>query len=433
MRIRQIVKGTILVAGGLFATFAGAQSTALSLAQALKAAQSNMDVTLARSAAVAAQADVQAADRAPFPTLSAKFSSIDLQNGNGDGSLLGERRYDKGVGIDWTWERGNKRVLRTESAQRSAAAAQADVEEVQVLQLLAASAAFFDLAAAQDRVTQVEAIANGTAQIASNAMRRVTAGDLARQEALRLDIESERAKGDVVAATLDRQRAAYALASVLGVTPSARSLLARADWPPLDQSQPEAGVQDGAQNAALASWTDSRADIRAATERVAAARAALEGAGAQKKADITWGVSLDHFPGTSTALLELRMQMPLQFGYHFQGETGRAQAQLTAAQGTLEKMRQTAGLELRGLQAQLQSAAKRRQIYEQDILPRASQVAAQAELAYVKGALTLNDLFDARRTLRATGLEALTARADHAKALIAWKLRTQPVAPLLVE
>ena len=429
MRIRQIVKGGILVAGGLFATFAGAQSTALSLAQALKAAQSNMDVTLARSAAVAAQADVLAADRAPFPTLSAKFSSIDLQNGNGDGSLLADRRYDKGVGLDWTWERGNKRVLRTESAQRSAAAAQADVEEVQVLQLLAASAAFYDLAAAQDRVTQVEAIAAGTAQIASNAMRRVTAGDLARQEALRLDIESERAKGDVVVATLDRQRAAYALASVLGGTPSARSLLARADWPPLDQSPPEAGAQDGV----LASWTDSRADIRAATERVAAARAALDGAGAQKKADITWGVSLDHFPGTSTALLELRMQMPLQFGYHFQGETGRAQAQLTAAQDTLEKMRQSAGLELRGLQAQLQSARQRRQIYEQDILPRAAQVAAQAELAYVKGALTLNDLFDARRTLRATGLEALTARADHAKALTAWKLRTQPVAPQLVE
>ena len=437
MRMRQIVKAAVAVVAGLSSTFAGAQSMELSLAQALKAAHNNVEVALARSAAVAAQADVQAADRAPFPTLSAKFSSIDLQNGNGDGSLLADRRYDKGVGIDWTWERGNKRVLRTESAQRGAAAAQADVEEIQVQQLLAASAAFFDLAAAQDRVMQVEAIAAGTAQIASNAMRRVTAGDLARQEALRLDIESERAKGDVVAATLDRQRAAYALASVLGVAPSARTLQARADWSSLDQSQPEAGGQDGVPANWTDNWTDSRvavrADVRAATERVAAARAALDGAGAQKKADITWGMSLDHFPGTSTALLELRMQMPLQFGYHFQGETGRAQAQLTSAQDTLEKMRQMAALELRGLQTQLQSARARRQIYEQDILPRARQVAAQAELAYVKGALTLNDLFDARRTLRATGLEALAARADHAKTLTAWKLRTQPVAPLLVE
>ena len=437
MRMRQIVKAAVAVVAGLSSTFAGAQSMELSLAQALKAAHNNVEVALARSAAVAAQADVHAADRAPFPTLSAKFSSIDLQNGNGDGSLLADRRYDKGVGIDWTWERGNKRVLRTESAQRGAAAAQADVEEIQVQQLLAASAAFFDLAAAQDRVMQVEAIAAGTAQIASNAMRRVTAGDLARQEALRLDIESERAKGDVVAATLDRQRAAYALASVLGVAPSARTLQARADWSSLDQSQPEAGGQDGVPANWTDNWTDSRvavrADVRAATERVAAARAALDGAGAQKKADITWGMSLDHFPGTSTALLELRMQMPLQFGYHFQGETGRAQAQLTSAQDTLEKMRQMAALELRGLQTQLQSARARRQIYEQDILPRARQVAAQAELAYVKGALTLNDLFDARRTLRATGLEALAARADHAKTLTAWKLRTQPVAPLLVE
>ncbi len=91
------------------------------------------------------------------------------------------------------------------------------------------------------------------------------------------------------------------------------------------------------------------------------------------------------------------------------------------------------GLELHGLQAQLQSTTQRSQSYQRDILPRASQVAAQAELAYTKGALTLSDLLDARRTLRATGLEALAAQAEHAKALTAWRLRTQSLAALLTE
>jgi cobalt-zinc-cadmium efflux system outer membrane protein len=52
-------------------------------------------------------------------------------------------------------------------------------------------------------------------------------------------------------------------------------------------------------------------------------------------------------------------------------------------------------------------------------------VAESAELAYRKGALSLTDLLDARRTLRATVLDGLAARADHAKAATAWRLRTQ--------
>lgn len=435
MRIRQFSAVTLALAGSVFATFAYSQNpppasaSPLTLVQVLSAARNNVDVSLARSVADAVQADVLAADHAPPPTLSAKLSSIDLENGIGEGSLLGERRIDKGIGIDWTWERGNKRELRTLVAQRNATAAVADVEETQIQQLLVASSAFFDLAAAQERVALVEHIAASTAQIASTAARRVSAGDLARQDALRLEIEAERAKGDVLAAALDRQRAALALASLLGVGGSAQSLHTQGGWPTAYDAQADADPSDSA----LQALVDARADIRAAADRTAAADAALQGASAQKKADITWGVSLDHFPGTSSSLLELRLQMPLQFGYQFQGETGRANAQLAAARSMLEKVRRAAVLELQGLRAQLFSTAQRSQSYQQDILPRAQQVAAQAELAYTKGALALGDLLDARRTLRATGLEALAAQTDHAKVATAWRLRTQSPATLLAE
>ena len=53
---------------------------------------------------------------------------------------------------------------------------------------------------------------------------------------------------------------------------------------------------------------------------------------------------------------------------------------------------------------------------------------AGAETAYGKGAIPLTDLLDARRTLRATLLDALAARTDYAKAAGAWQLRTQPQA-----
>lgn len=442
MRIRQISAAALVPVSVVFATLVHAQSPTpaqaptlptqapiLTLGRALEAARNNFDVALSRSAAAAAQADVLAADHAPFPTLSAKLSSIDLQNGIGGGSLLGGKRIDKAVGVDWTWERGNKRGLRTQAAQRSASAAQADLEDTQIQQLLAASAAFFDLTATQERVALVEAMAAGTTQIASMAARRVSAGDLARQDALRLEIESERAKGDVLAAALERQRAALALTSLLGAGASAQTLQTQANWPIPGAAPVDAFPTD----TAMQVWVDARPDSRAAMERVTAAQAALNGVNAQKKADITWGVSLDHFPGTSNRLLEMRMQMPLQFGYQYQGEIARAQAQLTAAQDTLDKTRRNARLELQGLIAQVQSTSQRSQSYEQEILPRARQVAVQAELAYAKGALALNDLLDSRRTLRVTGLDALAVRADYAKAATAWRLRTQPLAELLTD
>ena len=71
-------------------------------------------------------------------------------------------------------------------------------------------------------------------------------------------------------------------------------------------------------------------------------------------------------------------------------------------------------------------AAGRLQGYEALILPCARKVAEQAELAYTKGAIPLVDLLDARRTLRASLLEALTVQTEFAKAATAWQLRSRP-------
>jgi cobalt-zinc-cadmium efflux system outer membrane protein len=220
---------------------------------------------------------------------------------------------------------------------------------------------------------------------------------------------------------LDQQRAALTLAPLIGATGPVTNLKATGAWP-----SPAAMADAGAN---LSSLVDARADMRAAVERVNAAQAALDTAGAQKKADITWGTSLDHYPGTSTRLLELRMQVPLQGifgGYNNDGEIARAQAQLAQARDALEKTRRAAMGEMQRLTQELNGTSTRVRSYEQEILPRARKVADNAELAYSKGALSLSDLLDARRTLRATLLEAIGARADHARAASAWQLRTQP-------
>lgn len=417
MSIRQLLLlSSLLLSVAVQAQTPAAAPLPVSLQQALQAAQDNLDVVLARRTLAGAQADITSADRAPFPVLSASVSQIDLQNGNGNGNAWTEQRYDKSIGLDWTWERGNKRELRTLTAQRAADAARAELQETGMQQRLAALSGFYDLLAAQERVAEIAQIERNADELARIAGRRLQAGDLSAQETARTEIEAQRARADLHQAELEQRRAALVLWQLTVLAPAPEQLQARADWPLLPAT-PSTTV-------GLDELVEARADVGAARARVQAAQAALDSSSAQKKSDITVGVSYDHYPGTSSALVALRMSMPLQWGYGYEGEIGRASAQLAQAEAALEKIRRQTRLELQRLQHELQSAAVRANAYDAEILPRARRVAEGAELAYRKGALSLTDLLDARRTLRTTVLDAVAARSEHAKALGAWQLRS---------
>jgi len=400
-------------------TAAATASAVLSLKEVLQAARQNPDAMAAQRAAEAARADVQAADRAPAPTLSAGVSSIDLQNGVGSGSFWTQKRLDKSLGMDWTWERGNKRGLRTEAAERAARAAQADSQDMRVLQQIGALGAFYDLMAAQERLQALQALADSARTLARTADLRLKAGDVSAQDATRTRIEAERTEADLQSARLAHQQAMQLLAGWTGRNVPAGGWRAEGSWP---QATATASAAD------IDALIEQRPDVVAARERLAAAEAALQGAQALNRADPTLGATFDHYPdGTQTnRLLALRISIPINGFSRFDGEIGRALAQKDQAQDLLDKARIQARAELLGLQQAWQSQTERRQAYETRILPQAQQVATQAELAYSKGGLSLTDLLDARRTLRATQLEASGVRNDHAHALGAWQLRTAP-------
>ena len=405
-------------------TPATAASTALSLEQVLQAARRNPDVMAALRNLDAARADVLTANRAPAPTLSAGVSSIDLQNGVGAGSLWTQKRLDKSLGLDWTWERGNKRALRTEQAERLAQAAQADGQEALVLQQIGAQAAFYDLLAAHQRLQTVQALADSAGELAQTAERRLKAGDLSAQDTARTQIEAARARADLQSARLEIQQAAQWLSTWTGLPVPANGWQAQGDWPSNNANTVPAGQ-------AVDALVELRSDVIAARARVAAAQSALQSAQALRSVDPTLGTTFDHFPsasGNTARLLAFRISVPLTLGHRFDGEIGRAVAQEAQSRDLLQKTLLQARAELSTQLQAWQASAERLKIYEDSILPQASRVAAQAETAYSKGGLTLTDLLDARRTLRATQLDALTVRSEHAKTLGAWQLRQTPQA-----
>ena len=390
----------------------------LGLAELLRAAGSNFDVAVARSGLEAARADILAADHAPLPQLTLKSSQMDLQHGLGPGNLFADKRIDKSIGVDWTWERGNKRALRTAAAQAAAQAAASDLQDVRRRQLMQAFGAGVDLVAAQQRVDEVAELQRSADQLLAAMRTRHRVGDISAQDLARAEIETSRAAIDLANAAADRRRASLALARLIGrsqddVRVDDTVWPAAAPRPPLGEGQRETLVA-------------GRADVQAAQARILAARATLDGMLAARRSDMTWGMSVDHFPGTSSRLVELRLQMPLQVGYGQQGEIGRATAQLQQAEDLAARARLTAEADLNQAWLELQASARTLDVHANELLPKARQVLAQAELAYQKGAMPLTDLIDARRSLRAAVLDALAARADHARADGNWRLLTDP-------
>ena len=412
------------VAIALAVAFAQAASAQIpiTLRDVLRAVNDSAEVRLARQAQASAEADVLSADHAPLPVFSSKLSQIDLQNGLGAGDWLGRKRIDKAVGIDWTYERGDKRLHRTSAAKSLVAATAAEIEETQLQQMLTAQAAYFDWLAARERVQMAHTMVGASRESVNVAQTRLKAGDLSQQDTSRIEIDAARVDVDKSAAELDLARAVIALAQLTNRRDLSGFSGVPVAWPEAAElARPTAMDEE-----AVVSLVTTRGDVKASRERVAAALSSLDGAYALQKVDPTWGISFDHYPGTSTRLIELRVQIPLTWGYRYQGEAARAQSELKQAELTVERVLRDARTELVRLNEEALAMARRTKSFDQDIVPRASQVASQAEFAYKRGALSLTDLLDARRTLRVTQLDALTARADLAKARTALMLRTDP-------
>ena len=71
------------------------------------------------------------------------------------------------------------------------------------------------------------------------------------------------------------------------------------------------------------------------------------------------------------------------------------------------------------MNADVINAQQNLQLLQKELLPRAENIAHTLELGYTKGALGLLDLLEARRTLRQTRLDILTARASLARSILA--------------
>ena len=394
----------------------------LSLAEAQSIARErNHDLQLARTAINTARANIEAAGAPPNPNLTVSTSSISTANRGGGG--LWKRPIDTVLHVDQLIERGGKRELRREGAEKQARAVQSDVSDLgRQLRALVAQA-YTDLQLAQDKRSAALDNQRLLDAMLSAAQVRKNAGDIAGADVERVRVDALRAHNDVSAAQGELAQARRALALLLGVSERVEQLQASDAWPELQIPQPLVG-------GSLEDVISRRPDVRAALARIEAADAGSRLAQSLRTRDVTVGMQYEHFPqpgdpnGGNGNSVGFSVQVPLFTRYYFQGEILAAESARTAAQQSLLRARAVAESEIGSAWSALVAAAERVRRNRDELLVSAEKAANAAEYAYRNGAVGVMDVLDARRTLRATRLDALAAQAELSKAWHAWKAAT---------
>jgi cobalt-zinc-cadmium efflux system outer membrane protein len=407
-------QGLIFLA--FFCAAAAEPAAALTLAEAeALLVANNRELQASRRAMESADAQHLIAGARPNATFSVNSASIGRDPGIGGGAL-DQKRMDTIFRIDQPFERGDKRELRLDAASGLQRAAQNDSLDVLRQQLAVLSASYYDLKQAQEKLAVLRDTAQLFAGTFDAAQKRLKAGDLAPADVAKVQVDYERAQNDARAAEADVVRARLALSYLIGLERAAGELQATDPWPPVERPDP-ADVE-----AAIAQLTEVRPDVQAAQARLDAAEKLRDLAKAQRTRDVTVGAQFERFPGSLPVnSVGVGISVPLFTGNDFSGDIQKAEVDRYAALDGLARIRAIAANDLRRAASDLGAAAERVERYDRSLRGAAERSAQAAEFAFQRGAISVLEVLDARRTQRAVQIESVAARSDYAKALAAWR------------
>ena len=400
---------------------------ALSLSQSLQLFElNNRELLSAKRNIESAVADTSIAGQNPNPVVSVGVSSLNLNLNQGNnnaqhGNSLSNKTVQSVLQLSQLFERGNKRDLRLASANEALKASQFDYKDTARQQQLMLFTAYYDLLLAQE-TEKIQSLNVGLyGNSLSSAEFRLKAGDVSASDVARIKVDTLRSQNDLRQALANKQKAQANLAYLIGKENNANEINVTDTWPSIDavnQLKPLDLIS-----------LDNRPDVLAADLRTKQADDLRKLANSLKTRDVTVDLAYQHFPGQEPGVgvntIGATLSFPLFTNYQYQGEIGRAEVNYNLAQDLKEQTKAFAVGELTKAKADLNSAMDRMQRFDEQTLDQAQKVADAAEFAYKNGAIDVTDLLDARRTLRATQLDAALSHADFAKSLAAWHAATQ--------
>lgn len=388
-----LVRSSILALLGLASTM-GAQPTAADARITLRAVLDS--VRLRHPLSEAAHARVRAArgSRTTAGALGNPLLSYDVENAPFPGrELVGHMARENMTTAMLPLESVIQRFPRVRRAEAELRAAEADAYGARQRLALDAARSYYRVALAQIGVEAARNLAAWLDSVVVYNRLRVEEGVAAAADLIRTELERDRALADAAMQEADLARARAELATFLGVPVLATMRIAIAiDSLPL-------GMRETASDASLA--LSLRPDVRAARQRVSAARAGVstERSMIVRQLGVTFGAK--QTAGTTSMLFGLSVPLPI-FDAN-RGEIARASAERDAAGFELAALERNARADLAGAYeaARLltESAALLARAVDgrPALLARADEARVIALGAYREGAVPLLQVIDAAR------------------------------------
>ena len=285
-----------------------------------------------------------------------------------------------------------KRRLKGQIANAEAAAATRDIDDTRLSLVAAAKSAIADYYLAEKGNEVAQENLKLLREFRQNAESRYKTGVGSQQDVLQADVELARLEERLVALRRARLVAVARINTLMHASPDA-------PLPPPAEIRSESALPDAANLRTLA--TQSRPDLKAATDRLMADEAGLALAQKEYNPDVEVLTAYDGFwQGDSGRPLQwqigARVNLPVRYARR-NGAVAEAQAKVAQRRAELVRLTDRVNFEVQEAFEQVREAEDVVRLYETKILPAAEANVKEAQVGYVNGKVPFLNLIEAQR------------------------------------
>ena len=376
----------------------------ITLDQAIQfAVQHNHALAAARSTIRQNQAQEITANLRPNPTLSWDTQFLPLFNLNqfNWSYINNSAQFDLGVG--YTFERGQKRQRRLQAAQDLTTVSRSQVTDNQRTLTFNVAQQFVAVLLAQSMIDLAQQDLMSFQQTVDLSEAQARAGAISEGDAIKIKLQLLQFQTDVSSARLSKVQALAALRQLVGFesVPQDYDVDGTLDY------QPVHGDLDTLKMLAV----DSRPDLRAARQSIAAARSQQSLAVANGKRDLDVSFNYSHVADINSGAFFFNMQIPL-FDRN-QGEIARTREAITQSQELAAEASEQVLSDVINAYEGVRTNDQIIGLYRSGYLDQSTQSRDISQYAYQRGAASLLDYLDAERSYRSNQLAYRQALANY--------------------
>ena len=321
---------------------------------------------------------------------------------------VGEDPAEEALNVSQLFELGGKRLKRIRAAELDVGVAAWDYEAARLRVTSDTAQSFVDVLASQNRIKILTELQSVAETFSSAVGERVQTGGATLVDVKRAQIEVTRAKAQL------REEQALSAA--------ARRRLAN-NWGSqnVDFGSAQGELTSTSQIPSpgqIGGYLDSNPDIARWAEEMVRREAVLDLERAKGIPDLTLTAGARRVESSDDTGAVLQLSVPLPLFNRNQGDIAAARARILKGQHESLAARVDVNAVFLEAYGRLAASAERLKALENEILPSVQEVYDATSKGYLVGGFDLLNVLDAQRTLYATRLEIVNARAEFQKAKV---------------